>query len=357
MHRSPPQHRDGHDVAANQDAARKLDLVGPSFRLEPGDRFPDFILPDQADKVRHFTERALGRGLLVLLDPDAATMSALTALATDYQAAELDRIAIDTSAAFDPGFPLLADGVGKVRASLRDMCGRPGARPLAFLLDRNQRILDLHDGDGAAQWALTRWLAEPKPGPAHQIGTVAPVLVVPNVLSLQQCRMLIARWEREGHESGAVTSMVEGKTVRRVYEDLKKRRDHRLSDPAVKSPLLALIARRLAPELDKAFRFRDFSFDRVLIACYDSERGDYFRRHRDNQTPETAGRRFALTLNLNSEEYDGGELLFPEYGDHRYKPPTGGAVLFSCSLLHEALPVSRGRRFALLSFLRDAARR
>jgi predicted 2-oxoglutarate/Fe(II)-dependent dioxygenase YbiX len=33
--------------------------------------------------------------------------------------------------------------------------------------------------------------------------------------------------------------------------------------------------------------------------------------------------------------------------------PAGGAIVFSCSLLHEALPVVRGRRFALLSFLRD----
>ena len=92
----------------------------------------------------------------------------------------------------------------------------------------------------------------------------------------------------------------------------------------------------------------------MLIACYDAERGDYFRRHRDNQTPATATRRFALTLNLNSDEYEGGELVFPEYGNDRYKPPTGAAVLFSCSLLHEALPVTSGQRFALLSFLRDA---
>lgn len=84
-------------------------------------------------------------------------------------------------------------------------------------------------------------------------------------------------------------------------------------------------------------------------------RGDYFRRHRDNQTPATAGRRFALTLTLNSEEHEGGELIFPEYGDYRYKPATGAAVLFSCSLLHEALPVTAGQRFALLSFLRDAS--
>jgi predicted 2-oxoglutarate/Fe(II)-dependent dioxygenase YbiX len=157
-----------------------------------------------------------------------------------------------------------------------------------------------------------------------------------------------------GNTPGKVTSLVHGEQVERVYESLKKRRDHRLSDPVVLRPLLALIARRLAPELDKAFHYRAFKFDRVLIACYDAERGDYFRRHRDNQTPTTATRRFALTLNLNSEDYEGGELIFPEYGDYRYKPATGAAVLFSCSLLHEALPVTVGQRFALLSFLRDA---
>ena len=33
--------------------------------------------------------------------------------------------------------------------------------------------------------------------------------------------------------------------------------------------------------------------------------------------------------------------------------PTGGAVVFSCSLLHEATPVTRGKRYAYLPFLYD----
>jgi len=59
-------------------------------------------------------------------------------------------------------------------------------------------------------------------------------------------------------------------------------------------------------------------------------------------------------VNLN-DGYEGGELHFPEYGPHLYRPEAGGAILFSCSLLHEVLPVTRGRRFTLLSFLRDPA--
>ena len=59
-----------------------------------------------------------------------------------------------------------------------------------------------------------------------------------------------------------------------------------------------------------------------------------------------------MTLNLNGDQYEGGELTFPEYGPDLYKPGDGGAVIFSCSLLHEALPVTEGTRYALLTFLR-----
>ena len=45
--------------------------------------------------------------------------------------------------------------------------------------------------------------------------------------------------------------------------------------------------------------------------------------------------------------------MFPEYGRATYRAPTGGAVVFSCSLLHEALPVTKGRRYAFLPFLYD----
>ena len=329
-------------------------------RLEPGDRFPEFMLADQTGAMRAFSQRVRGLAMAVFLDSSDALRQSLRGLADAYQAVELDCLAIDGAAeSAEPWPTILADEAGRIRQSLREMTGRIAARPLAFLLDRNQRIIaltddTLADGGDLARWALTRWSAEPPAAPAAEIRYAAPVLTIPHVLSRDDCRALIARWHEMGNAPGKVTSLVKGEQVERVYENLKKRRDHRLNDPVVLRPLLALIARRLGPELEKAFHYRTFKFDRVLIACYDAERGDFFRRHRDNQTPATATRRFALTLNLNSEEYDGGELIFPEYGDYRYKPATGAAVLFSCSLLHEALPVTAGQRFALLSVLRDA---
>jgi predicted 2-oxoglutarate/Fe(II)-dependent dioxygenase YbiX len=331
------------------------DMPRARHRLEPGDRFPEFMLADQTGAMRAFNQRVRGFGTLVLLDAGNAQLETLRGLEDAYQSAQLDCLVINADAnVAAPWPPVLADEAGRIRHSLREMSGRPAKSPLAFLLDRNQRILALHADGDLGRWALARWNEEPPAAPAVHLGQAAPVLVVPNVLSRSDCQALIQRFHDMGSEPGMVTSLVQGEQVRRVYETMKKRLDHRISDPEVRKPLLALIGRRVASELDKAFHYRNFKFDRVLIACYDAERGDYFKRHRDNQTPKTATRRFALTVNLNSDEYEGGELIFPEYGEHRYKPPAGAAVLFSCTLLHEALPVTRGRRFALLSFLRDA---
>jgi predicted 2-oxoglutarate/Fe(II)-dependent dioxygenase YbiX len=91
------------------------------------------------------------------------------------------------------------------------------------------------------------------------------------------------------------------------------------------------------------------------VACYDSASSDFFRPHRDNTTKGTAHRRFAVSLNLNTGEYDGGLLRFPEFGQQTYTAPAGGAVVFSCSLLHEATPVTEGRRYVYLPFLYDEA--
>jgi predicted 2-oxoglutarate/Fe(II)-dependent dioxygenase YbiX len=94
--------------------------------------------------------------------------------------------------------------------------------------------------------------------------------------------------------------------------------------------------------------------ERYIVCCYAAEDGGHFRAHRDNTTKGTAHRRFAVSVNLN-EDFDGGEVSFPEFGSRSFKPPRGGAVVFSCSLLHAVSRVTRGHRYAFLPFLYDDA--
>jgi predicted 2-oxoglutarate/Fe(II)-dependent dioxygenase YbiX len=148
---------------------------------------------------------------------------------------------------------------------------------------------------------------------------------------------------------------VDGMTKLLLDYSHKRRDDYHIKDLDLQAALRLRVQRRLVPEIAKAFQFHVTRMERYIVSCYDAETSGHFRPHRDNTTKGTAHRRFAVTINLNAEDYEGGDLRFPEYGPRSYRAPTGGAVVFACSLLHEALPVTKGKRYAFLPFLYDDA--
>lgn len=178
----------------------------------------------------------------------------------------------------------------------------------------------------------------------------APVLLIPHVFDRDLCQHLIHLYETHGGSDSGFMRQIDGKTVEVFDYGFKKRRDFLLEDPILLQRVNDLILRRVKPEIEKAFQFTITRFERHLVGCYESGDRGFFNRHRDNTTKGTAHRRFAMSLNLNTGDYEGGCLRFPEYGSQLYRPNVGEAVIFSCSLLHEATPVTCGRRFALLSF-------
>ena len=104
------------------------------------------------------------------------------------------------------------------------------------------------------------------------------------------------------------------------------------------------------PELWKAWWIDRLQTEAFYVASYQAERGDFFSAHRDNNLPSTERRRIAVSIEL-SDDYEGGGLVFPEYSDDRWRAPAGGGLVFSCSLMHEAVPVTAGLRYVLLAFL------
>jgi predicted 2-oxoglutarate/Fe(II)-dependent dioxygenase YbiX len=152
---------------------------------------------------------------------------------------------------------------------------------------------------------------------------------------------------------------VNGKTVGVIEHSFKRRQDFEFDRRPELAELRQVIQQRLLtrlmPAIQRAFQFHVTRMERYIVARYDGASGGYFRAHKDNTTPGTAHRRFACTINLNAEAYEGGDLRFPEFGPRTYRAPTGGAVVFSCSLLHEATPVISGERYAFLPFFYDEA--
>ncbi|MBW4682436.1 MAG: redoxin domain-containing protein [Microcoleus vaginatus WJT46-NPBG5] len=224
---------------------------------------------------------------------------------------------------------------------------------IAFLLDINLRVVKIYPLIDL-QSAMGEILKDiktvfPREEPRH-LTMQAPVLLIPNVLDRNLCRELMYIWETEGNEESGSMRRQGEKTITVLNYNHKIRRDHFIKHSERQTILDRILKRRVFPEISKAFNFEVTRREDYRIACYDASRGGFFRPHRDNTTGGTAHRRFAMTLNLNADEYEGGYLRFPEYGPHLYKPETGSAVIFSCTLMHEATDVIAGRRFVLLSF-------
>jgi predicted 2-oxoglutarate/Fe(II)-dependent dioxygenase YbiX/peroxiredoxin len=180
----------------------------------------------------------------------------------------------------------------------------------------------------------------------------APVLVVPNVFEPGFCRHLIDLYRANGGEESGYMREVAGKTVAVHDPKHKRRKDYVIEDQNLMRQIQNRIIRRINPEIQKVHNFKPTRMERYIVSCYAAEDGGHFRAHRDNTTKGTAHRRFAVSINLN-EEFEGGEVGFPEYGPRTYKAPAGGAVVFACSLLHSVSRVTAGERFAFLPFIYD----
>lgn len=205
--------------------------------------------------------------------------------------------------------------------------------------------------DGAA--ILARVKALPPAGLCAPPDMPAPVLTLPGVFEPDFCRLLIDLYKAEGGQDSGYMREQDGKTVGVIDHGFKRRRDMLITDPTVMMEARTRIEQRLLPMLTRHLQFRATRMERYIVACYDSAEQGFFRAHRDNATRGTAHRRFAVTINLNADEYQGGDLCFPEFGPRTYRAPTGGAIAFSCSMLHEAQPVTSGVRYAFLPFLYD----
>ncbi|HEX3754232.1 MAG TPA: 2OG-Fe(II) oxygenase [Rhizomicrobium sp.] len=233
-------------------------------------------------------------------------------------------------------------------------------QPTLFLLDRSLRVIAALPigSDMAAAEEMKRLIGAlpdaealaPLPQTKPQD---APVLLVARVFETDFCQRLIAHYEAAGASplSGFMQDL-DGRSVEIRDRRHKTRRDLLVADRDLQEQIRLRLVANLLPVIRQAFQFSASHIERYLVACYDSRDGGIFGPHRDDTTKATAHRRFAVTINLN-DAFEGGDLVFPEFGPRTYRASIGGAVVFSCALLHQATLVRSGRRFACLPFLHD----
>jgi PKHD-type hydroxylase len=179
------------------------------------------------------------------------------------------------------------------------------------------------------------------------------ILVIPDVLDVDQIKLLRAKLTTVKFVDGAQTA---GVVAKRVKNNLQ-------ADMA--SPEYAQLNSWILPIVGNNKLFESaclpMKFTRVR-----------FSRYRDNMTygahidePMMGEIRSDVSFTLflaDPADYDGGELIMHEPGgDRAFKLKPGQMVAYPSSTLHRVAPVTRGERLAAFgwaqSLVRDAARR
>lgn len=318
-------------------AARTVDVgdIAPPFRLATAG----------GEKIDPGADHISGKVLVLLLMPSGvAPPAGLTALAERARGMGGRCFLIAAEPKDAPaGFEPLADPDGKVAV----LYGTQGA-PRIVVVAPNQHVAAIGLEAGVAAAALER-IAARRRDPANH----PPILVVPDVLSRADCQRLISVFATQGHTflepgHGEPPPGIGDHKMRILEYGRKDRIDHRIMSRETNALIDARLKRRLLPAIHKCFQYKVTKREIFRIGCYEGERGGQPIGHRDNTQANVAHRRFACSINLNTEQFAGGGLRFLEYGDQEYRPETGAAIVFSSSMLHEAMHVTSGKRYVLL---------
>jgi len=142
----------------------------------------------------------------------------------------------------------------------------------------------------------------------------------------------------------------DGKVGNIVNYDKKIRKDLFINE----NDLLMLIDKEFYNLYDDIKKnFSDIKYrEKWKIGKYNGENKGFYNEHRDT-TGVTCYRNHSCIIMLSDpDDYDGGELHFPEL-NQVFKLNKGELIIFRSDILHGVKPVVRGNRVVLISFLFD----
>jgi SM-20-related protein len=183
-------------------------------------------------------------------------------------------------------------------------------------------------GAGCPPGILVRQL-----GSDYQLQDIAEILVSTN--DVQNALVKDADQQRRS-TSGRVTGIVE--------------------QGAVASRVVKLVRKAYAGEIEPFFSCKLKSLETPQVLRY--SRGSHYKPHSDSDVinleigrwRKAQNRDYSLLIYLD-EDYEGGELVFPNF-NYKLRPEAGMLVAFpsDCRYLHGAMPVLSGIRHAIVSW-------
>lgn len=342
------------------DLSRPSPLANADMRLAPGDLAPDWNLLTSEQQGFSFRNDAIAGHTSVIFAIKSSASAWINSPRFEHEAHALSSLGVRVYAIFPtletPGLPslanhgLLVDHTGEFANSLA-ACSQ---QDVSVVVLRANNHLAAFFG---AEVDFERLRAVCETLQAERLRSVMvthpPVLLIPDVFSKEECRKLIQVYEERGQVLVQADKALDYFGADYKMQVPEHMREDRIDHFFFEKDTVAFLLRRLARvevEVAKAFHYRITKHETLRIARYEGKRNGFLHGHRDDIPPHKH-RRFALSINLNTEGFDGGDVRFPEFGDQRYRPASGTAFVFSSSLLHEALEVTAGRRFVFLSFM------
>ena len=163
------------------------------------------------------------------------------------------------------------------------------------------------------------------------------IIEVQQLWPKERCRELISRSEAMGYEQARVQTTRGQKLIKEIRSNQRVIfKDIELADElwiTIKPASPLRIGNSEAIGLNELFRF------------YKYERGEHFRRHRDESyiRNDIEASYYTLLVYLN-EEFEGGETNF---GDLSISPKEGKGLIFRHDLEHEGGMISSGTKYVL----------
>ncbi len=201
-----------------------------------------------------------------------------------------------------------------------------GNNILLYALNCERRIMKIvhFDKDEVINMSLQNY------GTSH-----VPYIEIPNVLSNSLLREIIDYYYSNENSATLHDTATKNRTHVHPNAELEKKIDEKLRKTAYY-------------KMKDVFNFEVKYRELYKICCYDHSSNGRFHAHRDT-VPQYSHRVYGMSLLLN-DDYEGGELEFPEY-NVKLKPKANSAIIFPGTYSHKVLPVLSGKRMTIISFL------